>query len=121
MNIQSSHLFTHDEHTTGIDADALDSMTLASDHWALTSEGGMRKGQTYHVAQFRRRRGELSAGELLTFSDEAAAFRQGKAMMNRVDGLVFFKIECGEDGDVWSEVETLATVGDVPPEADEAA
>lgn len=81
----------------------------------------MRKAGTYHVAQFKRRSGELASGELLTFPDEAAAFRQGKAMMGRVDGLVFFKIECGEDGDVWSEVELLATVGDVPPEADEAA
>lgn len=42
-------------------------------------------------------------------------------MMHRMDGLVFFKIECRADGDIWTEVETLATVGDVPPEADEAA
>ena len=81
----------------------------------------MRKDQTYHVAQFKRRRGALAAGELLTFPNEDAAFRRGKAMTGRVDGLVFFKIECGEDGDVWSEVELLATIGDVPPEADEAA
>lgn len=80
----------------------------------------MPKNRTY-VAQFQRRRGELASGELLTFPDEAAAFRRGKAMMDRVDGLVFFKIECGEDGDVWSAVETLATVGDVPPEAEDAA
>jgi len=38
-------------------------------------------------------------------------------MMPRVDGMVFFKIECREDGDIWSEVELLATVGDVPSEA----
>lgn len=81
----------------------------------------MRKDQTYHVAQFKRRRGALAAGELLAFPSEAAAFRKGKAMMGRVDGLVFFKIQSGEDGDVWSEVELLATVGDVPPEAEEAA
>ncbi|HEY1071480.1 hypothetical protein [Brevundimonas sp.] len=73
------------------------------------------------MAQFKRRRGKLAEGDLLTFPDEAAAFRQGKAMMGRVDGLVFFKIECGEEGDIWSAVETLATVGDVPQEAEDAA
>ncbi|WEK56453.1 MAG: hypothetical protein P0Y52_07760 [Candidatus Brevundimonas phytovorans] len=73
------------------------------------------------MAQFKRRRGELAAGELLTFPSEDAAFRRGKAMMGRVDGLVFFKIECREDGDIWSRIETLATVGDVPPEAEESA
>lgn len=81
----------------------------------------MRRDRTYHVAQFKRRRGKLAEGDLLTFPDEAAAFRQGKAMMGRVDGLVFFKIECGEEGDIWSAVETLATVGDVPQEAEDAA
>ncbi|WP_292223838.1 hypothetical protein [Brevundimonas sp.] len=41
-------------------------------------------------------------------------------MMPRVDGMVFFKIECREDGDIWSEVELLATVGEVPPETEAA-
>lgn len=63
----------------------------------------------------------LEAQDILTCTSEDAVFKRGKAMMHRMDGLVFFKIECGEDGDVWSAVETLATVGDVPPEADEAA
>lgn len=81
----------------------------------------MTKPKPYHVAPFKRRQGELEPSEVLAFPDEAKAFRQGKAMMGRVDGLVFFKIECREDGDVWTQVETLATVGDVPPEAEEAA
>lgn len=81
----------------------------------------MTKPKPYHVASFKRRQGELAHGELLKFQTEAKAFRQGKAMMDRVDGLVFFKIDCYEDGDVWSVVETIATVGDVPPEAEEAA
>ena len=81
----------------------------------------MSKPGPYHVAPFKRRQGELAAEDLLAFPSEAKAFRQGKAMLGRVDGLVFFKIECREDGDIWSVVETLATVGDVPPEADEAA
>lgn len=81
----------------------------------------MEKDRTYHVAPFKRRSGKLSAGDLLTFPDEEAAFRKGRAMMGRVDGLVFFKIECREEGDIWSAVETLATVGDVPPEAEDAA
>lgn len=33
----------------------------------------------------------------------------------------FFKIECSEDGDVWSQVTTGAGVGDVPEEVEEAA
>lgn len=81
----------------------------------------MSKPGPYHVAPFKRRQGELAAEDLLAFPSEAKAFRQGKAMLGRVDGLVFFKIECSEDGDVWTQVETLATVGDVPPEAEEAA
>lgn len=73
------------------------------------------------MAAFKRRRGQLQKQDLMTFTSEDAAFRRGKAMMHRMDGLVFFKIECRDDGDVWTEVETLATVGDVPPEAEEAA
>lgn len=73
------------------------------------------------MAPFKRRRGQLQGQDLMTFASEDAAFRRGKALMDRVDGLVFFKIECGEDGDIWSRVETLATVGDVPPEAEEVA
>lgn len=113
--------FTSFELTSDNDATPIDSPEQVGDQWALTSEGEMRKDQTYHVAPFKRRRGELAAGELLTFPSEDAAFRRGKAMMGRVDGLVFFKIECAEDGDVWSEVELLATVGEVPPEAEEEA
>lgn len=74
----------------------------------------------YFVAPFKRRDGRLRGEDLLSCPSEDSAFRRGRAMMDRMDGLVFFRIECGEDGDVWSRVETLATVGDVPPEADEA-
>ena len=81
----------------------------------------MPPDHTFYVAPFRKKDERLVGGELLEFDTEAAAFKRGKAMMRRVDGLVFFKIECREDGDVWSEVELLATIGDVPPEADEAA
>ena len=80
----------------------------------------MRKVRSYHVAPFKRRGEKLEALDVLTCVSEDAAFRRGKAMMHRMDGLVFFKIECREEGDVWSAVETLATVGDVPPEADAA-
>lgn len=79
-----------------------------------------RKGP-YYVAPFKRCRGQLWGQDLMGFASEDAAFRRGKALMDRVDGLVFFKIECTEEGDIWSRVETLATIGDVPPEADEAA
>jgi hypothetical protein len=70
-----------------------------------------------YVAPFKRRQGALIGHEVMEFASEAKAFRKGKAMMSRVDGLVFFKIECAEDGDVWSRMELLATVGDVPEEA----
>lgn len=77
----------------------------------------MTGDDAYCVAPFNRRDGQLRELEVLAFNNETAAFKRGRAMMRRVDGLVFFKIECGEDGDVWSRVELLATVGDVPEEA----
>lgn len=77
----------------------------------------MQKAPKYFVAPFVRRAGELEPRELVQCADEGTAFKRGKAMMHRTDGLVFFKIETSEDGDVWSEVELLATVGDVPGEA----
>lgn len=81
----------------------------------------MKKARSFCVAPFKRMNGQLLIQEVIACATEDAAFKRGKAMMHRMDGLVFFKIECREDGDVWTEVETLATVGDVPPEADEAA
>lgn len=81
----------------------------------------MKKVRSFCVASFKRMNGELLSQEVIAYATEDAAFKRGRAMMHRMDGLVFFKIECREDGDVWTEVETLATVGDVPPEAGEAA
>lgn len=75
------------------------------------------KKERYCVAPYRRQNGRLEPRDLLECDDENTAFRRGKAMMGHFDGMVFFKIECREDGDVWSEVELLATVGDVPSEA----
>lgn len=40
-------------------------------------------------------------------------------MAHRVAGLAFFRIDTSASGDQWTEVEVLATVGDVPE--DEAA
>lgn len=77
----------------------------------------MAKQHTYFVAPFQRREGNLRPAELIECPSEVAAFRRGRAMMGNTDGLVFFKIECGDDGDVWSRIDTLATFGDVPPEA----
>ncbi|WP_313044975.1 hypothetical protein [Brevundimonas sp.] len=81
----------------------------------------MTKVRSFCVAPFKRRNGQLLSQEVIACATEDAAFKRGKAMMHRMDGLVFFKIECGEDGDIWTAVETLATVGDVPQEAEEAA
>jgi len=80
----------------------------------------MKKGHRYCVAPFRRQKGQLEPRDIVECDDEDTVFKRGRSMMDRVDGMVFFKIECREDGDVWSEVELLATVGDVPPEADAA-
>ena len=79
----------------------------------------MREPATFIVAPFVRRRGQLQPREWIVCRDEGAAYRRGKAMMARTDGLVFFKIDTSEEGDVWSRVELLASVGDVPPEADD--
>lgn len=76
----------------------------------------MKPASIFYVAPFKRLGSGLAGQEMLACKDEAAAFRRGKAMLQRVDGMVFFRIECAEDGDVWSRVETLATVGDVPNE-----
>lgn len=81
----------------------------------------MNKARSFYIAPFKRMNGQLLGQEVIAYATEDAAFKRGRAMMHRMDGLVFFKIECREDGDVWTEVETLATVGDVPPEAEEAA
>lgn len=74
----------------------------------------MARKQRYIVAPFRRRAGALQPQDLIECGDEVAAFKRGKAALPSSDGMVFFKIECREDGDVWSEVELLASVGDVP-------
>lgn len=79
----------------------------------------MRKGPAYCVAPFKKRNGRLDRQDIIACDTAAAAFKRGKAMMARFDGLVFYKIECRAEGDVWTEV--LATVGAVPPEAEEAA
>ncbi len=81
----------------------------------------VKKARSVCVAPFKRRGGQLLGEDVIACATEDAAFKRGKAMMHRMDGLVFFKIECREDGDIWTDIETLATVGDVPPEAEEAA
>lgn len=80
----------------------------------------MKRHHRFCVAPFRRQNGQLEPRDILECGDETTAFKKGRALMDRVDGVVFFRIDCSEDGDVWSEVELLATVGEVPPEADAA-
>lgn len=77
----------------------------------------MAEGPTYCALPFTRHNGELTAGDLVECADEATAFRRGKAMRPTADGMVFFKIDCTDEGDIWSRVELLATDGDVPSEA----
>ena len=78
----------------------------------------MAEGPTYCALPFKRHGGELKPGDLVECDDVRTAFRRGKALRPGVDGVVYFKIESGEDGDVWSEVELLCADGDVPAEAE---
>lgn len=69
----------------------------------------------FALQPFQRRNGGLSAGELILDPDEDRVFRRGRAMAKRVDGMAFFKITTGPDGDDWQEVELICTDGAVPP------
>lgn len=81
----------------------------------------MSGSDEFIVQPFKRRSGELTPSELLRCNSEAAAFRRGKQMQSRVDGMIFYRIETSASGDQWVELEVLATVGDVPAEPGEAA
>lgn len=77
----------------------------------------MADDDAFIVQPFTRRNGELMAAELLHCASEADAFKRGKRMADRVAGAVFYRIETSASGDQWTEVEVLATIGDVPSEA----
>lgn len=70
------------------------------------------------VQAFEERDGQLTEGEAYSYPDEVRAARRGRAMAHRVSGVAFFKIETSEQGDVWTEIEVLATHGMVPPEVE---
>lgn len=76
----------------------------------------MKRGD-YIVQPFVRRGGQLAASEARRCETEDEAFRHGRQMMNRVAGVVFYRIETGASGDQWTEIEVLATIGDAPEEA----
>ena len=71
----------------------------------------------FFVQPFARRGGALIAAELVACDSEEQAFRKGKQMASRVTGAVFYRIETGASGDQWTEIEVLATIGEVPCEA----
>lgn len=77
----------------------------------------MADDDRFIVQPFKRRNGELEAREAVHCTSEAEAFRRGKQMSGRVSGAVFYRIETGASGDQWTEIEVLATIGDVPSEA----
>lgn len=77
----------------------------------------MADEQAYVVQPFKRRNGELHPVDMLRCETEAQAFKRGKQMAGRVDGAVFYRIETSASGDQWTEVEVLATIGEVPSEA----
>lgn len=77
----------------------------------------MNQPHTFFVLPFRRRQGALEPGELIGCIDEEVAAKRGRAMVGRVSGLAFFRIDTAASGDQWTEIEVLATIGDVPEEA----
>lgn len=83
---------------------------------ALTFGGCVADDEEYLVQPYVKRSGALEAGELIRCPSAAAAFRRGKQMSGRVAGAVFYRIETSASGDQWTEVEVLATIGDVPQE-----
>lgn len=77
----------------------------------------MADEDTFFVQPFIRLNGDLRPVDAVICDSEADAFRRGKQMAGRVAGAVFFRIETSSSGDQWTEVEVLATIGDVPSEA----
>lgn len=77
-------------------------------------------GDRYVLQPFTRRGARLAPAEPLLCRDEAEVFRRGRAMMDRMAGLVFYRIDTGASGDQWTEVDLLATAGEVPPEVEAA-
>jgi len=77
----------------------------------------MVRGDKFFVQPFAKRAGELLPAELVACESEEQAFRRGKQMASRVSGAVFYRIETTASGDQWTEIEVLATIGEVPSEA----
>lgn len=71
----------------------------------------------YIVQPYLRRDGDLTPTDALRCASEDEAFRRGRQMMDRVAGVVFYRIETSASGDQWTEIELLATVGEAPEEA----
>jgi len=77
----------------------------------------MADDEEFIVQPFVRRSGELEPADMVRCETEADAFKLGKRMAPRIAGIVFYRIETSASGDQWTEVEVLATIGDVPSEA----
>lgn len=72
----------------------------------------MADKEMFYLQPFRRRAGDLTPCELVEGRDEDDVFRRGRAMLHRVDGMRFYRIDCSASGDQWTEVELLAAVGE---------
>lgn len=71
----------------------------------------------FFVQAYRRRDAGLEPVETIACgNDEDLAFRRGRTMAHRVEGLAFFRIDTGASGDQWTEVEVICTHGEVPKE-----
>ncbi len=75
----------------------------------------MSDSSLFFIQAYRRRRAALETVETIACgADEDLAFRRGRSMAHRVEGLVFFRIDTSASGDQWTEVEVLCTHGEVP-------
>lgn len=95
----------------------MDSRSTERNQWRV-NEWGLKVSRTevFVLQPYVLRRGELTPGEQVRSADEDAIFRRARAMQSRVAGAVFYRIDTSSDGDVWTEVEVLTTMGDVPDE-----
>lgn len=77
----------------------------------------MADDEIFYLQPFRRRAGDLTPCEPVVARDEDDVFRRGRAMLHRVDGMRFYRIDCSASGDQWTEIELLASVGTTDDEA----
>lgn len=66
------------------------------------------------VQSFTRAGADLNADEPMACATEVEAAKKARAIKHRVAGVAFFRIDTSASGDQWTEVELIATDGEVP-------